>query len=86
MLIKIIQENGVDVDGLIDKWNNEIENEEKENGGEESENTKSVDIEMIKEHQKYEFLPITVDNSKKSKSIIKGVPKLNFDAIKKVKK
>ena len=23
MLIKIIQENGVDVDGLIDKWNNE---------------------------------------------------------------
>ena len=85
MLIKIIQENGVDVDGLIDKWNNEIENEEKENGGEESENNKSVDIEMIKEHQKYEFLPITVDNSKKSKSIIKGVPKLNFDAIKKVK-
>ena len=85
MLIKIIQENGVDVDGLIDKWNNEIEMEEKEGGGE-SDNTKSVDIEMIKEHQKYEFLPITVDNSKKSRSIIKGVPKLNFDAIKKSKK
>jgi len=83
MLIKIIQENGVDIDGLIDKWNNEIENEEKENGEEDSDNTKSVDIEMIKEHQKYEFLPITVDNSKKSKSIIKGVPKLNLDAIKK---
>ena len=86
MLIKIIQENGVDVDGLIDKWNNEIENEEKENGAEDSDNNKSVDIEMIKEHQKYEFLPITVDNSKKSRSIIKGVPKLNFDAIKKSKK
>ena len=85
MLIKIIQENGVDVDGLIDKWNNEIEMEEKEGGGE-SENTKSVDIEMIKEHEKYEFLPITVNNPKKSKSIIKGVPKLNFDAIKKSKK
>ena len=85
MLIKIIQENGVDVDGLIDKWNNEIEREEKEGGGE-SDNNKSVDIEMIKEHKKYEFLPITVENSKKSRSIIKGVPKLNFDAIKKNKK
>ena len=85
MLIKIIQENGVDVDGLIDKWNNEVEMEEKEGGGD-SDNTKSVDIEMIKEHEKYEFLPITVDNSKKSRSIIKGVPKLNFDAIKKSKK
>ena len=87
MLIKIIQENGVDVDGLIDKWNNEIEAEEKEGGGGgETDNTKSVDIEMLKEHEKYEFLPITVDNSKKSRSIIKGVPKLNFDAIKKSKK
>ena len=87
MLIKIIQENGVDVDGLIDKWNNEIEAEEKEGGGGgETDNTKSVDIEMLKEHEKYEFLPITVDNSKKSRSIIKGVPKLNFDAIKKTKK
>ena len=56
--------------------------EEKEAGGD-SDNTKSVDIEMIKEHEKYEFLPITVDNSKKSRSIRKGVPKLNFDAIKK---
>ena len=84
MLIKIIQENGVDVDGLIDKWNNEVEMEEKEGGGETD--NKSVDIEMVKEHEKYEFLPITVDNSKKSKSIIKGVPKLNFDAIKKAKK
>ncbi len=83
MLIKIIQGNGVDVDGLIDKWNNDIENEEKENN--ESELTKSMDLEMIKEHEKYEFLPITVDNSKKSKSIIKGVPKLNFDAINKSK-
>ena len=44
MLIKIIQENGVDVDGLIDKWNNEVEMEEKqaaEKGGE-PDNTKSV--------------------------------------------
>ena len=89
MLIKIIQENGVDVDGLIDKWNKEIEMEEKEGGGggEESDHNKSVDIEMIKEHQKYEFLPITVDNNnKKTKNVIKGVPKLNFDAIKKSKK
>jgi hypothetical protein len=82
MLIKIIQENGVDVDSLIDKWNNEVEMEEKQAAGGDPNNTKSVDIEMIKEHEKYEFLPITVDNSKKSKSIIKGVPKLNFEALK----
>ena len=85
MLIKIIQENGVDVDGLIDKWNNEVEMEEKQaaGGGGDIENTKSMDVELLKEHEKYEFLPITVDNPKKSRSNIKGVPKLNFDAIKK---
>ena len=85
MLIKIIQENGVDVDGLIDKWNNEVEMEEKQanNGNKNTDNIKSVDVEMIKEHEKYEFLPITVDNSKKSRSIIKGVPKLNFEVLKK---
>ena len=86
MLIKIIQENGVDVDSLIDKWNNEVEMEERQAAakkGGEPDNTKSVDVEMNKEHEKYEFLPITVENSKKSKSIIKGVPKLNFEAIKK---
>jgi len=85
MLIKIIQENGVDVDGLIDQWNNEIEQEEKEGKDGESDNNKSVDIEMIKEHEKYEFLPITVDKSKNSKNMIKGVPKLNFNSIKKGK-
>ena len=86
MLIKIIQENGVDVDSLIDKWNNEVEMEERQAAakkGGEPDNTKSVDVEMNKEHEKYEFLPITVENSKKSKIIIKGVPKLNFEAIKK---
>ena len=83
MLIKIIQENGVDVDSLIDKWNNEVEMENRQNEGGDTDNTKSVDIEIVNEHKKYEFLPITVENSKKSKSIIKGVPKLNFEAIKK---
>ena len=80
MLIKIIQENGIDVDSLIDKWNNEVEMEEKQAA---EDNLKSVDIEMIKEHKKYEFLPITGDKSKKSKNVIKGVPKLNFSALKK---
>ena len=86
MLIKIIQENGIDVDGLIDKWNNEVEMEEKQaarGGGKDGANTKSVYVEMNKEHEKYEFLPITVENSIKSRSIIKGVPKLNFEVLKK---
>ena len=83
MLIKIIQENGVDVDSLIDKWNNEVEMENRQNEEGDTDNTKSVDIEMVNEHKKYEFLPITVDNSKKSKNVIKGVPKLNFEGLKK---
>ena len=79
MLIKIIQENGVDIDGLIDKWNNEVE---AENG--EKESNRTIDTQMAREHQKYEFLPITADNGKKKKGVIvKGVPKLNFDAIRK---
>ena len=61
----------------------DIEEKQAAAKGGEPDNTKSVDVEMIKEHEKYEFLPITVDNSKKSRSIIKGVPKLNFDALKK---
>ena len=86
MLIKIIQENGIDVDGLIDKWNNEVEMEEKNAAGGglgEPANTKSVDAEKNKEQEKLEFLPITVENSLKSRSIIKGVPKLNFEVLKK---
>ena len=86
MLIKIIQENGIDVDGLIDKWNNEVEMEEKNAAGGglgEPANTKSVDAEKNKEQEKLEFLPITVENSLKSRSIIKGVPKLNYEVLKK---
>ena len=86
MLIKIIQENGIDVDGLIDKWNNEVEMEEKNAAGGglgEPANTKSVDAEKNKEQEKLEFLPITVENSLKSRSRIKGVPKLNFEVLKK---
>ena len=26
MLVKIVQKSGVDVEALIDKWNNEVEN------------------------------------------------------------
>jgi len=81
MLIKIIQENGVDIDGIIDKWNNEIENEESENN--KLERTETIDIEMYKEHENHAFLPITIDKSKKSKNIIKGVPKLNINGINK---
>lgn len=83
MLIKIIQENGVDVDKLIDQWNNEIEIEEK--NGEGNDVNKSKELEMVKEHKKYEFLPITVDNGNKAKNSIKGVPKLDFNSLNKKK-
>ena len=60
-----------------------MEEKQANNGNKNTDNIKSVDIEMNKEHEKYEFLPITFENSKKSRSIIKGVPKLNFEVLKK---
>ena len=55
-----------------------------ENQSKDSDNNKSIDMELIKEHQKYEFQPITVDNNaKKTSDVGKGVPKLNFEILKK---
>ncbi len=80
VLVKIIQESGVDVEAIIDKWNNEVE--QNENGGGESTTNREEKIEMNKEHEKYEFLPITVDKPKSNVKAIQGIPKLNFKSIK----
>ena len=83
MLIKLIQKNGIDVEGIIDKWNNEVEKEE-EKENEIKQLNSSFDN---KDENKYydnkldnSFTPIILDeNPQKENHKISGVPKLNFD-------
>ena len=74
MLVKIIQKNGIDIEQIIDKWNNDLENEEDKESNIDSSNSKS---------DKIGFVPIIDENKKNDKRIIvKNVPKLNFAKIK----
>lgn len=98
MLVKIIQQNGVDIETLIDKWNNNIDNNmdndneeettSKENIYEDSINkTKSIILDSLNElNGKIDcssFIPITVQEKKVEQKIkVSGIPKLNFDIIK----
>ena len=83
MLIKLVQKTGVDVEGIIDKWNNEVEKEE-EKENEIKQLNSSFDN---KDENKYydnkldnSFTPIILDeNPQKENHKISGVPKLNFD-------
>ena len=86
MLIKLVQKTGVDVEGIIDKWNNEVENEnnKEENLNEnEIENKNKSTITDIQNNYDYKldssFTPITIDENPKEKNEkIEIVPKLNF--------
>ena len=88
MLIKIIQQNGIDIEELIDKWNNDIENEEGTSQDKNEEiNSKSIVLDSLNElNGKIDcssFIPITVQDKKDEKKIkVSGVPKLNFDILK----
>ena len=89
MLVKIIKQNGVDIEELIDRWNNDIENEEENNSKEKVEeiNSKSLVLDSLNElNDKIDcssFIPITVQEKKEEKKIkVSGVPKLNFDLLK----
>ena len=88
MLIKLVQKTGVDVEGIIDKWNNEVENENNN-----SDNiSQEKEISSISEKQDYKdnkfdpsFTPIVInENDKKDNSIkVSNVPKLNFSNLQK---
>lgn len=86
MLVKIIQQNGVDVEKLIDKWNNEIENEsESAKRISTDDNNISYSDSLNELNSKIDcssFIPITVGEPQKTKKIFVGIPKLNFDMIK----
>ena len=82
MLIKIVQKNGVDVEALIDKWNNEVENMNEEN--EISDNKESISDEINELNGKIDpssFIPINIEEPKVNKKVFKGIPKLNFSNI-----
>ena len=87
MLVKIIQKSGVDVESLIDKWNNEVEEEEENEEKNEEITSKSLVLDSLNElNEKIDcssFIPITMKEKKTEKKLkVTGVPKLNFDAIK----
>ena len=87
MLVKIIQKSGVDVESLIDKWNNEVEEEEENEEKNEEITSKSLVLDSLNElNEKIDcssFIPITMKDKKtENKLKVTGVPKLNFDVIK----
>ena len=88
MLVKIIQQSGVDIEELIDRWNNDIENEEENNSKDNNEesNSKSIIDSLNDLNGKIDctsFIPITVQEKKVEKKIkVSGIPKLNFDILK----
>ena len=87
MLIKLVQKTGVDVEGIIDKWNNEVENENNkedkviDNNNNNNENKSAfTDLQNTYEFKlDSSFTPITIDENPKEKNEKKEiVPKLNF--------
>ena len=88
MLIKIIQKNGVNIEEVIDQWNNEVEEEENEKEEKYEEITsKSLALDSLNDlNEKIDcssFIPIAMKEMKtENKLKVTGVPKLNFDIIK----
>ena len=81
MLVKIVQKSGVDVEKLIDKWNNEVD---MENNVEKSENFNISSVsESINDLEcqvdPASFIPINIEKPVVNKKVFNGIPKLNFE-------
>ena len=65
MLVKIVQKSGVDVENLIDKWNNEVENMNSEEDNEiVLDNKESISDEINELNDKIDpssFIPINIE-------------------------
>ena len=85
MLVKIVQKSGVDVESLIDKWNNEVDNMNNEEENEISYNNESSISDEINElNGKIDpssFIPINIEKPHVNKKVFSGIPKLNFSNI-----
>ena len=76
LLIKIIGDKGIDIEEIIDKWNEEV----KRNQEKESESSFFNNIESTSNRiNDSSFVPITLDGEKESKVKNSNVPKLNFN-------
>ena len=90
MLVKIIQKSGVDVEDLIDKWNNEVEKENNDNNMTDSNSNNSESYndsinELNSKNSKIDpssFIPINIEEPHVNKKVFNGIPKLNFDILK----
>ena len=83
LLVKIIQKSGVDVEELIDKWNDEIEKENANLGSDSIINESIPDStnELNSKIDPSSFIPINIEKPLINKKVFKGIPKLNFDII-----
>lgn len=76
LLIKIIGDKGIDIEELIDKWNEEV----KKNQENESESSFLNNIDSTSNRiNDSSFVPITIDEEKENKVKNSNVPKLNFN-------
>ena len=76
LLIKIIGDKGIDIEEIIDKWNEEVKkNQEKES---ESSFLNNIDSTSNRINDS-SFVPITIDEEKENKVKNSNVPKLNFN-------
>ena len=86
MLVKLVQKSGVDIEKLIDKWNNEID---MENDNTNNENKNDIVISSISESindseckvDPSSFIPINIEKPVVNKKLFKGIPRLNFEVI-----
>ena len=82
LLIKIVQKSGIDVEAIIDKWNNDVDKINEEN--ETSDNKESTSDEINELNYKIDpssFIPINIEEPHVNKKVFKGIPKLNFSSI-----
>ena len=76
LLIKIIGDKGIDIEEIIDKWNEEV----KKNQKNESESSFLNNIDSTSNRiNDSSFVPITIDEEKENKVKNSNVPKLNFN-------
>ena len=76
LLIKIIGDKGIDIEKIIDKWNEEV----KKNQENESESSFLNNIDSTSNRiNDSSFVPITIDEEKENKVKNSNVPKLNFN-------
>ena len=80
-----MQRSGVDVKKIIDRWNDEVDNENNKNIITTEKNISSISDSINESNSKIgpaSFIPINIDEPHINKKVFNGIPKLNFDIIK----